>query len=522
MIIRNLGVAVLLAGCMVAGGAGALPAGAAPPADLAADLDGRPARSLDGDLAEDLDAILKDGRLRGAAVGVVVRDAESGEVLFDRDGDGQVMPASNNKLPTSAAAFGILGAGYRFRTTVSAKGGNLYLKGTGDTTMRAADYDRLAAAVAGKGVTEVEGDLVADDTWFDADRVPGGWDLADLQYAYAGQTSALTVSPNADFDAGSIDVTVAATRPGRPVRARLRPATGVVKIDNRAATGRAGSPSTLAVKRRNGSNTMVITGSHPAGAPAASVLRAVERPTLYAADVFRRALKAHGVRVAGATERGRTPAGAKTIATRTSMPLSRLAKPFMKLSNNVMAETLVKAIGRKARGEGSWAAGLPAVTAYAERLGVDAEQVTMTDGSGLARSNRTTARQLSILLRHARKQAWFPAWYASLPVAGRSDRLVGGTLAKRMRGTAAAGNVHAKTGTLTGVTALSGYVRSPDGRTLIFSSVFNGYSGGAPKDVEDRIAVRLAAGDGAGGGAAPRSGTPVDGGGLESTWRRSR
>lgn len=504
--IKSAGLGLLLGGSMVVGGAAALPANAAPTA------------SPDGDLAAGLDAILKDGRLSGAAVDVVVRDARTGRLLYDRDGEQRVMPASNNKLQTSAAAFGILGAGYRFRTAVSVKGGDLYLKGTGDTTMRAAEYDRLAAAVAAAGVTTVKGDLVADDTWFDAKRVPDGWEPGDLQYAYAGRTSALTVSPNDDFDAGSVQVTVAATRPGGPVTVGLVPATSVVKIDDRATTGAAGSPSTLAVNRDNGSGTIVVTGSHPADAAAATVLRTVEQPTLYAADVFRRALKAHGVRVAGATRRGRTPSGAKTVASRTSMPLSRLATPFLKLSNNVIAETLVKAIGREAHGKGTWAAGLPAITAYLGRLGADTSRVTMTDGSGLGRSNRTTATQLSTLLRSARKQTWFPAWYGALPIAGRTGPLVGGTLANRMRGTAAAGNVHAKTGTLTGVTALSGYVTDPDGRKLIFSVVLNGYQGGAPKDIEDRIAVRLAAGDGA--AARSRGTAPADGGTLEPTWTR--
>ncbi|MFC4055055.1 D-alanyl-D-alanine carboxypeptidase/D-alanyl-D-alanine-endopeptidase [Actinomadura syzygii] len=500
--IKSVGLGVLLGGSMAVGGAAALPASAAPRSDVGADLD----------------AILRDGRLSGAAVDVVVREAGTGRVRYDRNGEQRVMPASNNKLQTSAAAFGILGAGYRFRTTVSVKGGNLYLKGTGDTTMRAAEYDRLAAAVAASGVQTVRGDLVADDTWFDAKRVPDGWEPGDLQYAYAGRTSALTLSPNDDFDAGSVQISVAATRPGEPVKAGLSPATGVVKIDNRATTGAAGSPSTLAVNRDNGSDTIVVTGSHPAGAAEATVLRTVERPTLYAADVFRRALKAHGVRVAGTTERGRTPSGATTVASRTSMPLSRLAAPFLKLSNNVIAETLVKAIGRKARGEGTWAAGLPVIRAHLDRLGVDTSRITMTDGSGLGRSNRTTAAQLSTLLNNARRQTWFPAWYAVLPIAGQPDPLVGGTLANRMRGTAAAGNVHAKTGTLTGVTALSGYVTDPDGRKLIFSIVFNGYSGGAPKDIEDAIAVRLAAGDRP--AARLRGPAPADGGRLEPTWTR--
>ncbi|TDC68575.1 D-alanyl-D-alanine carboxypeptidase/D-alanyl-D-alanine-endopeptidase [Actinomadura sp. GC306] len=502
--IKSAGVALLLGGTMALGGA-AVPAHAAPA----------------GSLAADLDAILRDGRLRGAAVSVTVRDAGTGRTLYDRDAGAPRTPASNNKLQTAAAAFGLLGPGYRFRTTVSVEGDDLYLTGTGDTTMRAAEYDRLAAAVAAEGVTEIRGDLVADDTWFDALRTPPGWAPGDLQYAYAAQTSALTVSPNDDFDAGSVEISLApAARAGRPVRAGLTPGTDVVKIDNRAVTGRPGSPSSLAVRRRNGGNTIVVTGSHPAGAAPTSVLRSVEEPTLYAADVFRKALKAHGVRVAGATERGRTPAGARTVATRTSMPLSQLAVPFLKLSNNVMAETLVKAIGRETRGEGSWAAGLPAVTAELRRLGVDTAQVTMADGSGLARANRTTAAQLGTLLRNVRKRPWFPAWRAALPVAGQPGPLAGGTLANRMRGTAAAGNVRAKTGTLTGVTALSGYVRGPGGRTLVFSTLFNGYSGGAPKDLEDRIAIRLATG---GTAASTRyRAARLDGGDLEPTWLAGR
>ncbi|HEY8481812.1 MAG TPA: D-alanyl-D-alanine carboxypeptidase/D-alanyl-D-alanine-endopeptidase [Spirillospora sp.] len=504
--IKNVGIALVLGGSMAIGGAAALPAHAA----------------LGGDLAEDLDAILSDDRLQGATVGVIVRDAKTGATLYDRTGGGSVVPASNNKLQTSAAAFDILGPGYRFRTTVSVKGGNLYLTGTGDTTMRAAEYDRLAAAVAAKGITRVRGDLIADDTWFDDRRTPADWDPTDLQYAYAAQTSALTVSPNDDFDAGSVQIDVApGSREGDPVRVGLTPDTDVVKIDNRAVTGAPGSQSTLAINRSNGSNTIVVTGSYPVDGQPTNALRSVEEPTLYAADVFRKALARHGVRVAGATERGRTPADARVVAARTSMPLSRLATPFLKLSNNVMAETLVKAIGRKTRGRGTWEAGLPAVVADLRRLGVDTSQVTMTDGSGLSRGNHTTPEQLGTLLRNVRRRPWFPAWYAALPIAGQPDPMVGGTLADRMQGTAAAGNVHAKTGTLTGVTALSGYVRDPDGRTLIFSSVFNGYSGGAPKDIEDAIAVRLATGDDEETRTTLRRG-PVNGGHLEPTWLNGR
>ncbi|TMR38790.1 D-alanyl-D-alanine carboxypeptidase/D-alanyl-D-alanine-endopeptidase [Actinomadura geliboluensis] len=483
-----------------------------------------PARAAaPGDLRTDLDAILADPRLDGAAVGVVVRDARSGAVRYARGAGTPVLPASNLKLYTSSAALSLLGTGYRFRTSVHATAvsgssvkGNLYLKGTGDPTTRAADYDRLAAEVAAKGVRRVEGDLVADDTWFDAVRTPSHWDPDDLQYYYAAPISALTVSPNDDFDAGTVDVSVRPGAVGKPVRVGLSPATGTVKIANRAVTGRAGSPSTLEIDRAVGSDTIVVSGSYPADAAPLTELRTVRKPTLYAADVFRRALRAHGVQVKGDVERGRTPAGAAVLASRASMPLSRLMVPFLKLSNNMIAEILVKAIGRKAAGQGSWDAGLPVIERYARSLGVPSDRLEMADGSGLSRRDRTTAGDVSTLLERVRTAPWFPAWYRALPVAGDPDRTAGGTLASRMRGTPAAGNVHAKTGTLTGATALSGYVTGPAGRPLVFSVILNGYAGGAPKDVEDRIAVRLA------GGTPPparrRSGT---GQRLECSWAGS-
>jgi PBP4 family serine-type D-alanyl-D-alanine carboxypeptidase len=513
---RTAALAVFVSGVIAA-------AGIAAPAHAHSQAQARSGTAVSaapGDLKADLDTILRDGRLSGATVDLLVREAKTGKVLYDHGSDTSVTPASNNKIQTSVAAFGLLGAGYRFRTGVYAKNGNLYLKGTGDPTMRAAEYDRLAAAVAAKGITSVKGDLIADDTWFDAERTGPDWDPSDFPFAYAAQISALTISPNDDFDAGSIDIDVTPAAQGEPVNVRLTPATDVVKIDNRAVTGAPGSASTLSITRTNGSNTIVISGSHPAGGDAVDELRSVENPTLYAADVFRGALKAHGVTVSGTTERGRTPAGAKNVTTRSSMPLSQLATPFLKLSNNMIAEILVKSIGRQRTGAGTWDAGLPQVIRYLKIVDVDTAQVWMTDGSGLSHTNHTTAHQLGNVLKAVQTKSWFPAWYQALPIAGEPDPLVGGTLASRMTNTPAAGNVHAKTGTLTGATALSGYVTDPRGTKLIFSSVFNDYSGDAPKDLEDRIAIRLASGSESGATTTlsrllPRSGQ------LECSWTNS-
>jgi D-alanyl-D-alanine carboxypeptidase/D-alanyl-D-alanine-endopeptidase (penicillin-binding protein 4) len=507
---RSTRLALVLAGGVIAASGVAVPAQAA--------VRSAPTRTVaGGDLHTDIDKILSDSRLSGATVGVTVRAADTGTVLYTHGADQRVVPASNNKLETSAAAFGILGTGYRFRTDVSAKGGRLYLKGRGDPTLDAAAYDRLAAAVAAKGIKTVKGDLVADDSWFEGPRLGPDWDPTDFPYYYAAEISALTVTSNADLDVGTVIVDVVPRSPGQPPSVSITPDTGVVTIDNRATTGAAGSASTVSVDRTVGTNTIVVSGSIPAGATFEDEAT-VQDPALYAADVFRRALRAHGVTVQGDITHGTTPRGARTVTTRRSVPLSEIATPYLKLSNNMIAEILVKEIGKKVTGHGSWTAGLPVIAKYLKTLGVDTSQVKQTDGSGLGHSNYTTATQISNVLKAAQRKSWFPVFYDALPIAGEPDRFVGGTLRKRMIATPAAGNVHAKTGTLTGVSALSGYVKDPSGQKLIFSIVFNGYTGGAPTDLQDKIAIRLAAGAStAAVTSVPRRSTQN----LECSWTRS-
>jgi serine-type D-Ala-D-Ala carboxypeptidase/endopeptidase (penicillin-binding protein 4) len=178
----------------------------------------RQTAATSGDLKTDIDNILTDSRLKGASIGVIVRNAKTGAVLYDRNSDTQEIPGSNNKIETSTAAFGVLGADYRFKTAVYTRGGNLYLKGTGDPTLRGTDYDELAAAVKAKGIKKIKGNLVADDTWFDHEYTPPGWDPSDLPYSYAAGISALNVSPDDVFDAGSIGVTITRARRASPSR----------------------------------------------------------------------------------------------------------------------------------------------------------------------------------------------------------------------------------------------------------------------------------------------------------------
>ncbi|BCJ48857.1 hypothetical protein Asp14428_03320 [Actinoplanes sp. NBRC 14428] len=236
-----------------------------------------------------------------------------------------------------------------------------------------------------------------------------------------------------------------------------------------------------------------MSGSVPLGGAAKTSLVSVLSPTQVAAGVFRDALKRHGVTVVGATTTGATPSSAKTITDHASIPLSQLLPYFLKLSNNGHAELLTKAMGRARTpgSAGSWSTGLAASTAALKAIGVDTGKITMGDGSGLSRRDWLTTAQIATLLQAAQSRPWFATWYAALPIAGNPAPLVGGTLASRMKGTPAENNLHGKTGTLTGVNALSGYVTDRSGRKLLFSSISNAAQSNVA-DLLDTAAVAIA------------------------------
>jgi D-alanyl-D-alanine carboxypeptidase/D-alanyl-D-alanine-endopeptidase (penicillin-binding protein 4) len=197
-----------------------------------------------------------------------------------------------------------------------------------------------------------------------------------------------------------------------------------------------------------------------------------------------------------------------------------LLVPFLKLSNNMHAEVLLKEMGRAAAGQGTWAAGLAAASGALSALGVDMTVQRQVDGSGLSRQDLLTNHQITALLLAARAEPWYQTWYDALPIAGVSDRMVGGTLRSRMVGTPAAGNVHAKTGTLTGVSALSGYVTDATGRKLVFSMINNNSLGGVSA-LLDAVAIALASPQDTAARATPQAPAavhPLTGDEVECAW----
>jgi D-alanyl-D-alanine carboxypeptidase/D-alanyl-D-alanine-endopeptidase (penicillin-binding protein 4) len=265
-----------------------------------------------------------------------------------------------------------------------------------------------------------------------------------------------------------------------------------VRLVNRARTSATGSTTTVSVTRTAGTNTLTVTGQVALGHSAARKWVTVDDPALMTARALRTRLVAAGIRVDGRAVRGTAPAGQSLLARHASMTLGRLLVPFLKLSNNGHAEAITKTLGSRSGRPGSWADGTKALRDYAARVGIPVAGLRFVDGSGLARANRLTPGQLAMLLDTVQRTSWWPTFRAALPVAGTDPvRWTGGTLAGRMRGTAAAGNLRAKNGSLTGVTSLAGYVTGADGRRYVFV-MMSTYSGASPRPVEDRLGVLLA------------------------------
>jgi D-alanyl-D-alanine carboxypeptidase/D-alanyl-D-alanine-endopeptidase (penicillin-binding protein 4) len=416
--------------------------------------------------------------LEGALAGISVRDGGSGEVLYEHLGDIRLKPASNLKILTAASALSALGKNYTFTTKLRTKGtiengiltGDLFLKGKGDPTLLPSDFFRFAKALRNKGIRVIDGNIIADDTWYDNVRLSKDLVWSDESFHYGAQVSALTASPDTDYDAGTvmIEVTPGKKAGDKPAYA-LSPETDYIKVVNKAETAAADAEQELTVERNHGENTIVIKGKLPAASEPVKEWIAVWEPAGYALDLFQQALEVNGITWSGEMKTGKTPQSAETLYKHQSMPLADLLVPFMKLSNNGHGEILVKEMGKVIGNEGSWDKGLEIMDDELNQLHVQTDKLIIRDGSGISHVNHVTANEISGLLHVIQDEDWFPAFYRSLPVSGDQDRMTGGTLQHRLSGM----NVRAKTGTIDSVSTLSGYMETKEGKSIIFSILLN-------------------------------------------------
>jgi D-alanyl-D-alanine carboxypeptidase/D-alanyl-D-alanine-endopeptidase (penicillin-binding protein 4) len=432
-------------------------------------------------LARSLERALDARALRDARVGALVVRLDDGSVLFERDADASFIPASNQKILTAIAALSTFGPTRTFPLDVyttappDAAGrvaGDLVVRSAGDPSLTAEDFWRLAAQLRAAGLRSVKGDLVVDDTAFDAVRWQPNWGEISAR-AYHAPVGAFTVN----YGAFAAEVAAGAVA-GDPVRVSVDPPVDYLAVVNRAVTGPPRGRNTLVVSRRAAGAALEVTvsGRVPAGTPAKTYYRSVLDPTAYAAAVLRMQLAAVGIDVAGGVRRGAAPAQAEPLLRFEGNPLSEVVRLFLKFSNNTIAESLVKLLGAASTGRpGSWANGMPALREALQTAGLDVAGMTLVDGSGLSYDNRVTPRQLVAALRAASTSFRIgPEFVAGLPIAAAD-----GTLEKRAGDAASA--VRAKTGLLTRVTSLSGFAELKDGTRVAFSVLVNGFRGPAER-----------------------------------------
>ena len=455
-----------------------------------------------------LEAVVGSG-LDRAHWGVAVHDLAAARWILLYNADRWFVPASNLKLVVSATALERLGPDYAFRTSVYGTGeiddgdlrGGLVLYGRGDPNLSGRHapgmlsiFEDLADSLVARGVERIEGDLIADESFFDDDRTRGDWAAYDLLWWYAAPVGAL------GFNDNSIDVHIRpGSRVGEPPVVAGEPASSFYTLENRASTGPAGSATTFDLTRDPGTNRIVAYGSLPLDAEPRVEYFAVVDPAAWAGTVFREVLEARGVEIEGETRTISAPALSAVargdtlpLATHVSVPLVKALESINGRSQNWHAEQLLKTFGRELRGEGSWRAGLAVERETLARLDVDTLDFELRDGSGLASTNLATPRGLATLLARAHGRPWGQVFAASLPVAGRT-----GSLRRRFLGTAAEDRVRAKTGFIENVYALSGYMTTTRGREYAFSVIVNGTGAGIEEEAQaaiDRLVLELVEG----------------------------
>ncbi|HZT41819.1 MAG TPA: D-alanyl-D-alanine carboxypeptidase/D-alanyl-D-alanine-endopeptidase [Chthonomonadaceae bacterium] len=435
----------------------------------------------DTNLVRAIDKILDVPGLQPGFQGILIQSLSDNAVLYERNADHIFMPASNNKLLTSGAALALLGKDFTYHTRIYRTGpitpdgtlrGDLVIQGAGDPILTPDDMKDLAWQVSKAGIRYIAGDVYADDSLFDREWLGDVWAWDDEPYYYSAQISALNVNENV--------VRVQVTpghKAGDPLSFTIEPTDRYTQVLNTGVTGPAKSKSTLIVDRVRGRNILVITGSLPLDVAAKDngpVPVTIENPALFSVTLLAEDLRSYDIAITGHVRGGTAiPKNATLVAEHVSPPLSVILRRLNKPSDNLIAECLMKTIGAVKTGKGTGGldgTGEQTARDWYKRVGLDMACVQQADGSGLSRENFVSPRNLVRLLTYLHNRPDFDVFYQSLPIAGAD-----GTLRYRLKGTHAAYNCHAKTGYISTVSSMSGYVFTREGQMLVFSMLMNNH-----------------------------------------------
>ena len=438
-------------------------------------------------LQHDLDSLFSNTAFSNATFGIAIQSLKTGEYLYRRNDTKSLVPASNMKLFTTAEALALLGPSFRYKTELLTSGkikkhtlyGDLIVKGVGDPS--------LGGDVLSYDLERITGTIVIDNSFFTSDYYPIGWEIEDIPYYYATPVSATSYNEN------QISLVVF---PGDSIGAAPRVKYDELQcpygvIQNLGTTGPDSSEQTIDAGRKNGTDTILITGNIPIserGGPDVILQTSIDDPVKYCILGIEEAVTPTGT-IEVEHRRQTHNYLTNLLDVDSSLRLSELVQHMNKTSDNLYAECLFRTVAKKIGGEGSWTRGIAVMRNYLATIGIDTTHIQFTDGSGLSRMDLVTADDIVTLLRAMRNNPKLDSpFYNSLPIMG-----VDGTLENRLKGTLAQGNIHAKTGSMTGVRSISGYLTTHDGEPIAFSILANNYTcaGSEIGKLEDAVLLKL-------------------------------
>ncbi|MFZ5517344.1 MAG: D-alanyl-D-alanine carboxypeptidase/D-alanyl-D-alanine endopeptidase [Candidatus Zhuqueibacterota bacterium] len=454
------------------------------------------------EFADQIDYLLSAPEIETAHTGILIQSAETGEILYEKNSRKLFMPASNEKIPTSAAALLNFGPEFRYLTSVYVTGaiedstlrGDVIVVGSGDPTLSfrfCADRDSCyifrawVDSLRSHGIRKIDGRIIGVDDVFDDEAIGYGWSVNNLSYAYSTQIGALMYNEN------EARLVIRADSLGQPIRTRVFPDLGYLDIQSRLEV----SPeeTDVLVERVLGTNTIVITGKIKPGDRYVENI-SIHNPTGYFLAGLKRELEQLGIQVIGSVtdadvliDRGFLQQRQLLFSIQ-SKPFADVMAVLLKESQNLYAESFVKLLGHHFGAEGSFDEGAKVLKRTLERFGLVSDSYSYMDGSGLCRYNYISPSHLVNILRRMYVHPYGEVYRKCLTVAG-----VDGTLENRLKGTVAEGKIVGKTGTISNVRCLSGYAMTADGETLVFSTMFNNFlcSTSLITDIQDQICMLM-------------------------------
>jgi len=441
------------------------------------------------EIAQEIEKAI-NAKSNGIHWGIKIESLEDGDVIYEKNAEKNFLPASNMKIITTASALEILKPNYVYKTYIYKNGeissdgilnGDLIIRGSGDPTFsyRSPNNDtslsvfkRWAKDLKEKGIKKINGSIIGDDSCFDNDRFGRGWTKDNELDNFSAQVSGLA------FDENCIVLQFTpSNKLGEKITVNSIPETSAVKIINTATTGQKGIGSRLSVDREDGGNVFIVTGSLGIDSKTQCANYTIDNPSLYFVIVLKEIIESEGISVTeqaiventGLYRKFETPENLLTVYE--SPELRTIIKMMNKDSLNFYAEQLFKTFGYYCYGRGSFETGEKAINKFLQKIDVKMNQINIADGSGLSRLNLVSPDALVKVLRHVANSDYYTDFQKSLPVSG-----ISGTLKYRLGGKETGGKIFAKTGSIRYVSALSGYLITQNGKTIIFSILANNFT----------------------------------------------